>query len=586
MLRANFTFERVVCVMLTMFFWTDAYADNVRGIFSRNVNPMAIRESVLLLPLGASTPGDHWPSTLTLTLSDKTPIQGQVIWIQADESFTSREWTDNPRRLLIREVFSSDNSTGLDVSSPEGPYLVARLPHDGGGPINLGQQVLSPQWMDTPLGMKWRDETLPTLPGRGAADLPDLDSPLEYWRWMILARKLIVNAPEGDFSPPEQLVAEHYAALWLVGMDRLRDADPGLANSCENLLTRICMDRQRPIAAWIAEPRMLGSLLSVLLDPNKTPELMIEEVALWANQHDPLIIWTEGEFPDYVRLGMINTSYQQTIARFTWIHTNDIPSAVPIEPGRLMHVRVERATTFDPDDGSPDQSRNQTANDQTQILMIEANNRQYQMPFNPPVIRAMPPGVQFPPFSMPLILGDLQARRQASVPEHHATLAHLRRREGHWEMFFECRRPNPQVLGKSVLIENLNTLSSYEEVRGIEAITLLIGPEAVEGGPRIALTIPEQGVYRLFAGGEQGMLQVHRRSYDDRWYCRIVIPDQWLLPDEGPYVLLAGLRSHYDLDQVESSPRAGLPWLISPGRLAIDLGVWTDRPEISSRDDE
>ena len=115
---------------------------------------------------------------------------------------------------------------------------------------------------------------------------------------------------------------------------------------------------------------------------------------------------------------------------------------------------------------------------------------------------------------------------------------------------------------------------------GVEAVTLLVGLDE-DDDARFALTIPESGAFRLFRGANDGTLEIHRRSYLDRWYCRIVLPDNWLGSVEDPYVLIGCVRSHRNFDQVETSPSRNLPWQITPGRMPIDLSRWIDLPEFT-----
>src|SRR6185503_6504859 len=92
------------------------------------------------------------------------------------------------------------------------------------------------------------------------------------------------------------------------------------------------------------------------------------------------------------------------------------------------------------------------------------------------------------------------------------------------------------------------------QMRGIEAITIFIGPEASGGGPLAVLAVPETGFIRLFHGENDGTLQYHRRSYGDRWLCRIVLPDSWLTPSAETPLLLGVMRTHQGSDAVETGP--------------------------------
>ena len=248
-----------------------------------------------------------------------------------------------------------------------------------------------------------------------------------------------------------------------------------------------------------------------------------------------------------------------------------------------MHVRLDRAE--EPEPGPL--VLNQPAPVRAHILLIAYENRQFRMDFPPPAVGARPPGVRFGPFRAPLTLGEIQMRQFAAVPSERATTAQLRRLGGRWEVFFDCRRPLPDAEAAPRAARRLPSFDSADTVRGIESVTLFIGPEAHGDEPRIALTVPEVGPWRLFEGVDDGTLEIHRRAYEDRWYCRLVLPDAWLLPTHGPAALLGCRRAHDDSPQVETSPHASVPWRSDPGRLAVDLGAWTDRPEfepLSDRD--
>jgi hypothetical protein len=117
-------------------------------------------------------------------------------------------------------------------------------------------------------------------------------------------------------------------------------------------------------------------------------------------------------------------------------------------------------------------------------------------------------------------------------------------------------------------------LSSFDVLRGTEAITLLVGPERTEEGPSAMVTVPESGWPRVYFGVQDGSLQVHTQSHADRWHARIVLPEGWLPhPDLGP-VLLGFVRTHSGSQVIETGPNSSVPWRVEPGRVAIDLSEW------------
>ncbi|MCZ6836683.1 MAG: hypothetical protein O7G85_12975 [Planctomycetota bacterium] len=564
---------------LCFFFTTMASAQPVRDIHVMNTNPIAVRGGPLLMSLTSTQPGDHWPSVLHLTLDDNRTIEGHVIWMQRITDSAQVHWTDDPRHLLVRSVRPDDDSSALVLGVQAGPYLALRLPIGFEGDLRLTQQVITPRWIDPPSTMGTSDPSLPTLPAGPAPDLPDAQSPLEFWRWTLMAQRLGVNHPDLHFTDLETIVAQYYAALWGWGLDRLHHTEPMLANQCILALTQVGRDRKRPFAIWEADPRRLNELLGILIGESLRLAQRDEQVRNWLEQREPLLMWTEAEDPLKVRMVMVNRTRETIIPRFTWIHTRDIPSVAQIESGVLTQVRIDRAET-------PDAGPLRTAQPirfDSHILLIEADQRQYRMDFTPESIEVRPPGVAFPLFHPPLTLGDIQTRIAPSMSADRMTMVQLRRLDHRWELFFECRRPLESAPSRLAPPSSpLATIAKLDEVRHVESITLLIGPEADEQGPFVALTIPEIGPWKFFAGATDDTMEIHRRTWGDRWYCRVVLPDRWLIPTQGPMTLLGARRSHARTDQIETSPRAGTSWRINSGRMAVDLSPWTDEPEFEN----
>lgn len=554
-----------------------ARADDVRGVRAVNVAPLAERGGALLLSLTADQHGTRWPRTLRLLLDDGRAVEARVIWVERRDAPERVRWTADPRRMTVRDVRPDDDSSRVTPGSLEGPYLVARMPADVTGSFRLAGQTISPRWVTSPTDRTRPDPALPTLPAGPAPDLPDPHSPFEYWRWTLLADQMGVNPPVPGFTEAERIVADYYAALWTWALERLKRDDPALYLDCVAVLTRVARDRDKAFAAWEANPARLSELLGFLVDTRGDAARRLERIRVWLDQCQPLLFWIEAECPDHVQLAIINTTRREIVPRFVWIHTQDIPSAVPVEPGVLVHARIDRVSAPSAPLVVPGPRRTET-----HVLLVDYEQRQYRLDFPPPTIPAMPPAVALPPFNPPWTLGGLQTGQVLPMPADRRTNAQLRRLDGRWELFFECRRPEAAAPARVATAATLSTFRSYDEVRHLETVTVLIGAEGTDDEPVVALTVPETGEPRLFNGHDDGSLRVHRRSYVDRWYGRIVLPDSWLLPTHGPGTLIGALRSHADSDQVDSSPRAGVPWRVVPGRLSVDLSPWRDRPRFES----
>ncbi len=550
-----------------------AAAAPVEGIYSLSREPIAPIGGVLLLPLGAQRPGDQWPASIPLTLADGRTIDGTVIWIAPRERdpVARRRWTDEAVRFDVRPVRADDTTSRTTPgttsrTTPGAPYLVARLPRDGAGAIGLGGQTLRPVWRDpsfrytlTPLPGPDR----PRLPFAASPDRPEPDAPFAYWRWVLLADHLDHQPPGTDhFDAIEALVAEHYASLWRVALGRLGEHSRSAAQTCRDMLTRICTDRPHHFAAWVAPPAEVSLLLTGLLDFRKEPEAVVRDALAWVDTRRLVAAWSEAEDDDHVRVAVVNRGFLPVVLRVAWEQRGEAPMNVELPPGELTRVIVDR-----PPPPPPTPLELVDPGDRQHVLAMRTGAQTVRIVFGPRVVTARPPGAVLPVFRPALTLNDVESERLQPLPDPFSTLAHLRRREGRWELFVDARRPAPAG-GIPVAAEPLESFTHADQIIGVEAVTITVGPAA---SPTAVLAIPESGRHRLLSGHDDGRLAVHRRSWGDRWYCRVVLPDAWL---DGATVRIGCRRSHGDGDAVETSPATSAPWCQDPGRLLVELGSW------------
>lgn len=541
------------------------------GLITPATQPIAIAGGVLMLPLSPAM-GQALPQRVKITLQNGRAIEGIVAVMTAnDDASYGPHWTADPRGLVLREIGRGERAAGEGVTT----VLLARLPSDGSGTIRLGTQTLEPRWF-----------TLPPAPARGGAleaalalDRPDPDSPLEHWRWVLLAESMGLAPPSRDrYGPVGAMAAEHVADLWRVGLERLRRADAVAARQCSELLTCICSDATDPargvvsFAAWPVDPSALAALLALLLDDSLSDQDVAAQARRWVETQGPLLWWLEQSGREQMRFAMANRRDQPLLARFTWPGVDEVPLGELIPPRGLGQVMLERS-------GGGERALGVAGAAAATVLRVQAEQSALLLRCPPEGRIAEPPGVAIGPLRPRLTLAEVEGLVPRGLAPSRVTLAEVRRIRGHWEIFLDCRRPaiDPQLLMAQE--GRLAQLARVEDASGIEAATLLIGRSSFEGGPRIALTIPEQGQWRLFKGAADAKLEVHRRSYGDRWLCRVVLPDSWLNPAlEGPYLRLGLIRTHGDGDAIETAPNACAPWRLEPGRMEIDLSGWGDVP--------
>ncbi|HWB20134.1 MAG TPA: hypothetical protein VG711_07540, partial [Phycisphaerales bacterium] len=107
---------------------------------------------------------------------------------------------------------------------------------------------------------------------------------------------------------------------------------------------------------------------------------------------------------------------------------------------------------------------------------------------------------------------------------------------------------------------------------GREAVALAVGYSG-ETSARYVLMVEEHGWQRMLRGEQDGSLQIHKRSYPDRWLCRVVLPVDWM---EAGSVEMGFLRAHSDdAGAVELMPAGGsYGTVFEVGRIHFDLSRW------------
>jgi hypothetical protein len=539
-----------------------AGAEPVRGVRSTDVAPIAVRGGVLMVPLEAERDGDGWPQVIELKPIVGDPIVGLVAWVYPVAPTRTRQWSSDPRGLAVRAVEPTDDSAEPAAGSP---FLLAPLPHEGSGPLRLGVQTLHPRWRDhanPPVGHGWPARRALEL-SRGP-DRPDPDSPFEYWRWVLLAERLGMEPPPvHTYGPAGELVAMHYAELWMLGLARLAEIDPGAAERCRDLLTEICLDGSQPFAAWVIDPATVGGLLALLLNDDRPAGQIAEAAREWADYQDVIVIRTGSPRPGHVAVAIANPLGEPIAMRFQWVGERRLAAAATLEPGRLTRVVIPQPADDAP--GAPTDLGHREA--QVHVLIIDSAGRQQRMTFRVGDLPARPPGFAFTALRQPMTLAEAEAGWQPGLSPQRATTAQFRKIGGRWELFIECRRPN-----RSQSSRDLMAVSGLQDLRGVEAVTVLFGD--LGGGP--ILTVPETGWHRVFRGDHDGTLEVHRRSYHDRWFCRVVVPESWLTEAGGRVVRIGLVRTHGDGAELETAPYATLPWAMDPGRAPISLDTWDD----------
>jgi hypothetical protein len=570
----------VVCVSLVASLANGraAVGDSVRGVDVAANDIVLVRGGTLFVPLRAEREGTNWPSTIRILLEDGRRIVGAVAWIHAPTD-APIGWSRDPRSLRVRPVRAQDDS-----SQPGGgrPYLLARMPSDTNGAVQVTGTMLRTRWAnryEPPV-----DPGTPPLVLERRDDRPDPLTPFAYWRWALIADAQRVPPPDSAaYGELGQLVAEHFADLWRIALARVGAVSPSVGRTCRDLLIAVCNDGRRPFAAWVSDDAMTGRLLTLLLDPRKQGEALRDEALAWADEQQPVLSWLEAA-DGAVHLAMANRSSRPVLAKFAWIGRDDIPIAVDLDPWTLTTVVVDRPMeTVEEDlddlDGAIERRTDESEPPTVDALRITLGDLTFALPVGPEGRPALPPAAFRFAFRSPLTLADLGG--PIPVSPWWQTTAELRMLERRWEVFFECRRPQGETTSLPALTGE--GAASWLPT-GTEAVAIMLGGEPEDDPGAVRLVVPEHGEPRVLAGGGlPADLEVHRRSYDDRWFCRIVLPRAWL-GGSGRSLRLGAARTEGGRRSFQAAPHATAGWRPVIGRVRYDLTTW-DGDLVLERDD-
>lgn len=566
-----------IAVALSLGIACDAKAGvDQRDLVVISTMPIAPRGGVLLARLGSTDETIGWPSTALIRVQDSAgeeiELSGHIGWMEQRPHAENRAWSWSGSTLHIRPIEPGDDTATIPPGDGStGPYLLVELPPDGEGSLRIGRQDIDVRWMDLPADMPSLNfagviiSPAVVMEASDAPDHPAANDPFAWWRWNLLANRLGRRPPPPpDENEVTRLLAEHITQLWRIGLTRLSIGSRGVASRCRDLLTETCRDGDVTFAAWINDSLAISELLSIMFDVPEQ-DRMVTMALSWADRQVPVVAWVEQAFGEQVRLSIGNPDTRPQLAELIWSERGTVPIGMHLKPNSVTQVTVDRPPSDMVARLYPDL-------DPTGIeqLNLVVHNHVMSITFSRESIPVQPPGALLGPFNAPLTLAAARSQAPAPVPVNRTTWCQLRHINGKWELFIECQRPS-RVIGRELAGSYMRSL---ETLRGIEAITILIGPPRHERAPsNYGICIPERGAPMIIVGARDEAAGVHIRSYEDRWLARFVIPGNWL-PVEGEPLLLSMIRTHADNQDFETAPNACLPWSMRPDPVQLNLEEW------------
>lgn len=502
---------------------------------------------VAAVPLSRAA-GEPWPARVAAAIGDLRAT-ASVVWVGTAAPDGVRGWTRAPGRVTVRAV--EDAPAGEPPESTGAVFALLEMPASGEGALEVAGRAVRANWLPLPARVRADAAILPVAPAP-AEDRPDPGTPDEYWRWSLLAASQGMRVGDPRGAAPERLWARHVEGLWRGGLERVRRASQGVHDELVESLVAVAKDREtnRDVAAWIARPSELRSLLAILIDAERGDQDVAQAALSWLRARWTVTAWVEADAGERVRLALANPTSGERVLRFTWVGApaDAVPVAVPVPPRSVVRAWIDRAALPPTTDAvNPDRLRAEqlAIADGTLRTTRAVGGREYPV---------RPPGLAFGAFLPPLTLADAQAGTITPCDAAWATSAWLRRRQGHWELFVDCMRP------------------AGAPEPDADEVALVIGDPA---DPMRTVRVRASGALTVDGGGDDGTAAGFL-AWPDRWRARIEIPEAWLPSETLPArpMMLAVLRT----------PGAGLPrqtaalalpaWTPQPAPVLVDLGTW------------
>ncbi|MFK7958908.1 MAG: hypothetical protein AB8G96_00145 [Phycisphaerales bacterium] len=585
-------------------------------------------------PASLPLPADHTgPVHLPVRIGG-APVAGLLAAIRPPRlpDWGPRGWTDK----LPRAALTANLQPEVAGGPAPGVVLLVRTPRDGAGDLSIGGTTVTVTWAGDARMLDGAPPPRPTTATPPRADQPDPVDPHAYWRWRVLADVDGTPAPRPAGDRRTQYFARALADGWDAGLDRLARGDAAVARRVRETLSLRVDSPNGRVAAWPTRPRDLDALLERLLDLDRPLARIAADADAWTRTLVTVPVWKAHSGEDgnaHVAFMALNRSSEPQTITVSWPESGGAPAAITIPPRRLERVEVRRSgelspngfaevsaapgtsSTADAESGTTTGSGSRTGSGvrrdpvplvrlagpaadgsrrspapaappttdrprggspgptlqaawpgdrfgadpgDTRLLLIATEaGRRVSMSWEPALLPARPPGIDLRIRPEPT-LADIERGAQVDglSASGRGAEVRLRRRAGQWECFIEVRRP-----------EGDPTMARLHIGRPDAGWTIEI-PERGEIGLISAATSTDT------LGATAAPPDVRRTSRNDRWFARVVLPDEWLILGRTALALELVPRDAPHTQLIAPGPVS--PNGLGVGRVHIDLAVWDE----------
>lgn len=382
---------------------------------------------------------------------------------------------------------------------------------------------------------------------QGAPDpmltLPDPGAPLERFRYAIGSPMRGWPQPEPFAqSSADRLAERAHTALWCAALWRTMQASPGTATELAELLVASCADATAPapIAAWIASPDELRSILRLAFSRDFEGERLAASVNEFLRVRSGVLWWIEDSDAASITIAIANPTTRDAVAKTQWLAGSDedtLPAAIAAPAVSVVRQRIMRPT-IERNPLSPEQP---VALEQLR-LACGASTEVVAAPRARVSIDAG--GLEIADTFAPLHLVAVSPGRRGAVASG-STRISVRERLAGWEIFAEARVSTPGGAVDGAFL----TVGPGEGLVRVDASAATTG-ESVD--------LPPDAI--AFA------------RYGDRFRTSVVLPAEWIRRDEGATVAEVGFRRELE-GGFADAPFACVPWRARPRTILLDLST-------------
>jgi len=526
-----------------------AAAPSHAQVMAASRDAVAVRGEPMLVEVRVGADATLPPLVIVAGAGPRVPVTGRLLWpfVPARTRGSLMRWAvpSNPLQIADERPQGAD-SAYLAVDIPSELAVDADGAGSGRMQLLIGTTPISLALCDAaPAGFIAQvaaraSMIFPQGEREPALSLPDPDAPFERFRCEFGAAMRAWPEPPGfPDGSGSAIAARAHSALWRAALARVFAASSGAAVELAELLVATCADptAPAPIAAWIAHPDEMRTLLRLALDREFTGARLAASINEFLRVRSPVLWWIEDSDRATITLAFANPSTRAQVVRYQWVagtETDVLPLVLDVPAAEVRRARVERPAE------APREGLSTDAPAAVPQLRVQCGSFATNVITPPAVLPVSPRGIDLAECLAPLnLLGVSVGARTQSLAVRGTRLA-VRERLAGWEVYAELS--DVGASGDSISVLGTNGGSIRIDASGaVSSQACELAADAVEF-----------------------------RSAGGRARASFFLPPDWIAREDEGTIVEIGFRREFEAGFADA-PFASVPWRKSPRTVAIDL---------------